>query len=292
MIQVRQSKAPTVVTIGNFDGVHLGHLELIEKTISIAKKEHLRSLVCSFNSNTKGAQILVTNPDLQRILRELHVSLYSSLPFFQKIIDLSCEEFVAEYLCQRFRAKYVVVGEDFRFGKQRSGDTETLKQLGKIYGFEVIVVPMIKVEGKILSSTLIRELIRNGNVKEANQYMYRPFTIGNTVQEGYTVGSQLLKLPTANFPIPPFYVPLPFGAYHTETVVDGRHYQSITNVGYAPTYPKTEPMIETHLFCFSGNLYEKYIEVRFLEYIREERKFSSMEELKKQIDKDIEKCMS
>lgn len=292
MKQIRQSVSPTVVTIGNFDGLHLGHLALIEKTKSLAKKHGLKSLVCSFDCNTKGAQLIFPQNELKDSLQELAVDYFTSLPFFRDIIGLSCEEFAKQYLSNRFQARFVVVGENFRFGKNQSGDINTLIALGKQYGFQVIAIKMKKVGKQFLSSTFIRGLLQQGKIHRANRYLHHPFSINGIVKKGFSVGHELLKVPTANIPVPKTCVPLPFGVYKTETVIDGKIYQSITNLGYAPTYQKAHPMIETFIFDFSGNLYEKRIRIQFLQYIRKERKFSSMEALKKQIDKDIAKCKS
>ncbi len=292
MKQIRRSMSPTVVTIGNFDGLHLGHLALIEKTKSLAKKHGLKSLVCSFDCNTKGAQLIFPQNELKCALQELAVDYFTSLPFFRDIIGLSCEEFAKEYLCNRFQARFVVVGANFRFGNNQSGNINTLIALGKQYGFQVIPINMKKVGKQTLSSTFIRTLLQEGKIHRANRYLYQPFFVNGMVTKGFSVGNALLKVPTANIPLPKACVSLPFGVYKTETVIDGKTYPSITNLGYAPTYQKSKPMIETFIFDFSGNLYEKRIQIRFLQYIRKERKFSSMEALKKQIEKDIAKCKS
>ena len=290
MKQIRKSSFPTVVTIGNFDGLHRGHLALIRKTKSLAEKHALKSLVCSFDCNTKGAELIFPQKQLKSALKELSVDYFSLLPFFREIIGLSCETFVKEYLCNRFQAKFVVVGEDFRFGQNRCGDIVTLTELGKQFGFQVIPVKMQYAGKRILSSTYIRELIQAGKIKQANRYLFRPFFIEGVVGTGFSLGNQLLEIPTANIPVQKSCVSLPFGVYKTITDIDGISYQSITNVGYAPTYRKKTPTMETHLFDFSGNLYGKRIRVTFLQYIRKERKFSSMETLKKQIQKDIASC--
>ena len=290
MKQIRQSLFPTVVTIGNFDGLHKGHLALIQKTKSLAKKHALKSLVCSFDCNTKGAELIFPQNQLKFALKELSVDYFTLLPFFRDILNLSCEAFAKEYLCSRFQAKFVVVGEDFRFGKDRCGDVETLAKLGKELGFQVIPVKMHYAGKRILSSTYIRELLQKGKMKQANRYLYQPFSLHGVVTKGFSAGSKLLNIPTANILVPKNCVSLPFGVYQTITEIDGISYQSITNVGYAPTYRKNTPTIETYLFDFSGNLYGKRIQISFFQYIRKERKFSSMEALKKQIEKDIEKC--
>lgn len=292
MKQIEQSSFPTVVTIGNFDGLHLGHLKLIEKTKSLANKKRLKSLVCSFDCNTKGAQLIYPQNQLKTSLRMLKVDYYVSLPFFRKIMHLTCEEFVQEYLVNRLQARYVVVGEDFCFGKNRSGNVETLAELGKQFGFQVIVAKMYTVGKQFLSSTYIRSLLQAGNIKRANRYLYQPFSINGTVIKGYSAGKNLLQCPTANISIPKRCISLPFGVYLTETIVEKTVYKSITNIGYAPTYPKTKPVIETYLLDFNGDLYGKKVQIRFFHFLRKERKFSSMEALKNQIAKDVSRRLS
>ncbi len=290
MKQIRRSMSPTVVTIGNFDGLHQGHLKLIDKTKYLAKKYDLKSLVCGFNVNTKGAKLLMSKTQLKAYLQELRVNYYTTLDFHKEIKNLSCREFVAEYLCKRFQAKYVVVGENFHFGKKQSGDINSLIALGKEFGFKVYPIKMQRVGTQILSSTYIRQLLNNGKIKQANRYLYHELSIIGTVEKGNCVGTPILKIPTANVAIPKQFVSIPFGVYYSKTIIDNTEYKSITNVGYAPTYKKATPVTETYVFDFHGNLYGEKIQICFLKFIRKERKFSSLEALKKQIEKDIDVC--
>lgn len=289
MKQIRQSLFPTVITIGNFDGLHQGHLKLIENTKKLAKKYGFKSLVCGFNCNTKGAGLLFSQKQLKTYLNDLNVDYYTALNF-NDVKALTCEEFVSEYLCDKLLAKHIVVGENFRFGANQAGDVNTLRELGKKYGFLVTVVKMQRVGKQILSSSYIRSLLQHGKITQANRYLYRNFSIWGTVTKGYSAGSEILKIPTANVNIPRHFCEIPFGVYATKVNVCGVEYSGITNVGYAPTYQKKKPVIETYIFDFSGNLYKKSIRIDFLKYLRKERKFSSMDALKKQIEKDISFC--
>lgn len=289
---IKDTASQTVVTIGNFDGLHKGHLKLIEKTKSIARKHNLKSLVCSFNCNTKGAKAIFSADELKDSLSLLGIDYLSKLDFLGEIKQLSCEEFAGLFLTQRFAAKYVIVGEDFRFGANQSGDINTLKELGKLYGFSVIPIAMKKVQNNQLSSTLLRKWLSEGKISLANRYMFRPFSLSGTVKKGYSAGHSVLNIPTANLLMPKNGVSLPFGAYITTTQINGKTYQSVTNIGYAPTLPKTTPTAETYIFDFSDDIYGKRMKISFHQYIRKERKFSSMNALKKQIEKDIAKCKS
>lgn len=290
MKQIHCSTVPTVVTIGNFDGLHQGHLKLIDKTKHLAKKYGLKSLVCGFNANTKGARLLFSKSQMKTYLQELQVDYYATLDFYKEIKNLSCEEFVSNYLCNRFQAQYVVVGENFRFGKEQSGDVNTLIALGKEFGFTVYPVKMKQIGKQILSSTYIRQLLNNGKIKQANRYLYKELSVIGAVTKGYSLGSPLLQTPTANVALPKQFVHIPFGVYYSKTIIDKTEYKSITNVGYAPTYQKATPVTETYVFDFHGNLYGKKIQICFLQFLRKERKFSSLEALKKQIEKDIDVC--
>ena len=286
---IKQTTSQTVVTIGNFDGLHKGHLKLIQKTKQIAEKHKLKSLVCSFNCNTKGAQTIFSGTELKEGLSSLTIDYFSNLDFLTQIKHLSCDDFANLFLKNRFCAKYVVVGEDFRFGKNQSGDVETLKELGKRYGFVVITVTISKIKHQKLSSTLIRKWLSEGKVALANRYLYNPFSLSGTIKKGYSAGHSVFHVPTANFLMPKKSVSLPFGVYITTTEINGNVYPSITNIGYAPTLPKKNPTAETYIFHFSEDIYGKRMRIRFYQYIRKERKFSSVNALKKQIEKDIAK---
>ena len=292
MKTVKQTTCKTVVTIGNFDGLHKGHLKLIQKTKKIAKQHNLKSLVCSFNCNTKGAQTIFSGTELREYLTFLEIDYFSNLDFSGEVKHLSCEEFVKLFLKQRFSARYVVVGENFRFGTNQSGDINTLKELGKQYGFSVIVMMMSKVQKQHLSSTLIRKWLSEGKITYANRFMFSPFSLTGTVKKGYSAGHSILQVPTANFLMPKNGVSIPLGVYITTTEIDKKTYPSITNIGYAPTLPKKNPTAETYILNFSEDIYGKRMKISFRKYIRKERKFSSMNALKKQIEKDIATCKS
>ena len=280
----------TVMTIGNFDGLHIGHLKLIANVTNLAKKHNMSSLVCSFDLNSKNySELLFPQEQLKEYLSELGTDHFKKLKFFRDIKNLSCEEFVLNYIIGKYNAKYVVVGEDFYFGTGKSGNVDTLSQLGKKYGFKTVVVKLSKKGKNIISSTYIRELIKNGEILKANSLMYKPLSVYGAVKKGYNIGSKLLY-PTANIDIPKKFVPIKCGVYKTSVIIDNTLYNSITNIGYAPIKRKKQPIIETYIFDLSENIYEKRIRVNFLKYIRNERQFKSVEALKNQITKDILKA--
>lgn len=287
---IKQTTSKTAVTIGNFDGLHKGHLKLITKTKQVAEKYCLKSLVCSFNCNTKGSLAIFGGTQLKDCLSTLNIDYFANLDFTGEVKQLSCEKFAKTFLKERFGANYVIVGEDFRFGINRSGDINTLKQLGAQYGFSVITVAMHQSKKRPLSSTLIRQWLSEGKISLANRYMYQPFSLTGIVKKGYSAGQNILNVPTANFTMPKNSVAIPFGVYITTTEIDGITYPSITNIGHAPTLPKRQPTAETFILDFGKDIYGKRMKINFHQYIRKEKKFASFDALKKQIEKDIAKC--
>ena len=286
----KQNKA-TAVTIGNFDGLHKGHLALINKVCALKEKEDLLSVVFTFSINTKLSKNLIyPQKQLKEYLKDFNIDIFFSPDFLKDIKALSCEEFIKKYLFETLNAKYVVVGEDFFFGKQKSGDANTLKEICKKYGIKTIIIKSKTKNNIVLSSTYIRELIKDGKVFQANKLMYRNFSFWGTVKKGYHLGTSEMKIPTANIKIPKDCAEMKNGVYITKTTIDGVVYNSITNIGTNPTAPKKEITCETNIFDFDGNIYMKRIKVEFLKYIRNEAYFKTTMSLKKQIEKDILKA--
>ncbi len=290
---LRKSGKNTVITIGNFDGLHKGHLKLIKKVCEIKNKENykLSSVVLTFDINTKKCSNLIYEKgELEKTMKKadgFDIDFLVYLKFIDKIKNLSCEEFVKEYIVGLLCAKYVVVGENFFFGKNKEGNAETLKALGEKYGFETVIMPFYKKRGEIVSSTLIRSLISSGKIGYANSLLYKPFSFSGTVKKGYNIGSTILDIPTANINIPKSSVKLKNGVYATEVVVGNKTYKGVTNIGIAPINPKNEPLCETFILDFDQNIYRKKIKIIFIKYIRSEKSFESFSALKKQITHDI-----
>ncbi len=280
----------TVVTIGNFDGLHKGHLKLINKVNEIKKKSKgtLKSVVMSFDINTKRNSCLIYEKrGLEKNLRDFEIDFLCYLKFIDEIKNLSCEEFVKKYISELLCAKYVVVGENFYFGKNKSGNAQTLSKLGEKYGFETVIIPYYKRNGEIVSSTYIRSLISDGKIGYANKLMYKPFSFSGIVKKGYHIGSSVMGIPTANITIPKETVSLKNGVYATEVIINNKSYKGVTNIGIAPINPKKEPLCETFILDFDKNIYRKKIKIIFIKYMRSEKKFKSFDALKKQITHDI-----
>ena len=284
------------VTLGKFDGLHRGHQKLIN-LIRREQGEKNRSVIFTFDVSPRSyilhspPKYLLTYEERRELAENLGVDILAECPFTEALMHMEPEDFVKEYLAERLHARYLAVGPDFRFGYQRRGTPEVLKELGRTYGFRTEIVEKEKYKGRDISSTFVREELEKGHIKEVNQLLgYTYFTKGEIVhgrQLGRTIG-----IPTANL-IPPVIKKLPpNGVYITESLIQGKTYQGITNVGYKPTVKENFLGVETYLFSCNADLYGQEAEVRFYRYLRPEIKFSSLEELKCQMLKDIEEGKS
>ena len=284
------------VTLGKFDGLHRGHQKLIN-LIRREQGEKNRSVIFTFDVSPRSyilhspPEYLLTYEERRELAENLGVDILAECPFTEALMHMEPEDFVKEYLAERLHARYLAVGPDFRFGYQRRGTPELLKELGRTYGFRTEIVEKEKYKGRDISSTFVREELEKGHIEEGNQLLgYTYFTKGEIVhgrQLGRTIG-----IPTANL-IPPVIKKLPpNGVYITESLIQGKTYQGITNIGYKPTVKENFLGVETYLFSCNADLYGQEAEVRFYRYLRPEIKFSSLEELKCQMLKDIEEGKS
>ncbi len=202
---------------------------------------------------------------------------------------MSAQEFVKHILVDKIGVKALVVGYDYKFGYGREGDIDFLKNLGRRYNFDVEAVTGIKMDGKVVSSTAIRQFIKEGQLREANVLLGRPYEISGMVVKGRDRGGRVLGFPTANIPIS-CQAPPKTGVYVVRVEIDGKIYGGAANLGYNPTFGDTELSLEVHIFDFSENLYGKEIAVQFVDRLRDEKRFSGPEELAVQIQKDVQKA--
>lgn len=281
------------IVLGDFDGLHTGHLALINAVKKEAKINNIKSSVLFFNNHTrsvtkksKDLNLLSDNEQKLAILRELNIDIVYSINFNKEMMSLSGEEFVKKILLGKLNTKVVVVGFNYKFGHKASCDASLLKKFGEKYGFKVIVVAPVCIDGQLISSTLIRNLIKQGNIKKANKFLGREYSIKGKVIEGYKRGRRL-GFPTANLKADGNFTIPKFGVYKTSTVVDNKKYLSVTSVGKNPTYDEKDIKIETHLIDFKEDIYGQRLEIIFLEYMRDEIKFNSEIELINQISYDI-----
>lgn len=287
-------KGPTGVGLGNFDGLHIGHMALINTLINKSKFDGLESMIYTFTKHPENilrkkliTPLLTTESKKIQLLNETSLDYLYFEEFDEKFSRMQPEEFVEQVLVDRLNIKLAVAGFDYRFGYKGQGDTELLKKLGEKFGFKTIVIPPVKVDNEIISSTLIREQVMKGNMEKVFKLLGRHYSITGKVESGRRVGSKL-GFPTANLH-PEVYLILPHdGVYITKTLVDGVLHNSITNIGKNPTFENDGKLrVETHIFNFKDEIYGKDIEVFFISMIRGEKRFSSKDELLEQVNKDI-----
>lgn len=287
---IDRMKNRTAVAMGFFDGLHIGHRTVIERAVSY-KKRGLASTVLTFDSLsslsklTDGDRILFD--DLKyKILEDIGIeNIYR--PEFNRLKDMTTDEFVKNILVDKLNAKVVICGFDFRFGKGASGDTNTLIELCAKYDIEVVVIPAIYVDGMIVSSTKIREFIKCGEIERANSLLGYEFNFRLEVIHGRKFG-RLINAPTINQILPDMMIIPKFGVYSSKTIINNEQYLSITNIGMNPSIGGLEkPQAETHIIGYDGDLYGEYIDVSLTGFIRGELKFKNLDELAERIQKDI-----
>jgi riboflavin kinase / FMN adenylyltransferase len=291
------ASARTVLTIGNFDGVHLGHRKILTSVVERARATNHVASVITFSPHPLvvlrpgGAPpLLKTLEQRLRHFDELGLDAALVLHFDKALASLSPEDFVRRILCDTLRANCVCVGENFRFGHKQAGNVAMLRELGGSLGFEVQCIPPVNCRGTIVSSTAVRQAVAAGDAGRAVRLLGRPFSLAGEIHTGTGTGRKLV-FPTLNLSTSQEVLPA-HGVYATETVVEGRSYRSATNVGVRPTFDGTHLTIESHLFDFSRQITSGEMEVRFWHRLRAERKFSGPDALREQIQRDIVRAKS
>ncbi len=286
--------AESVVTIGTFDGLHLGHQQIISKVIKVAEEKKLTSVVVTFDPHPRAVvskdynmQLLATLDEKKILFEELKIDNLFVINFTLEFAKISSDEFVKNYLIDKLNAKHVVIGYDHKFGKNRNGDKSTLKEFGIKYGFDVTCMDEFQSEGDTISSTVIRNLLQTGEVDTANSYLGRNYSFFGKVVEGAKRGREI-GFPTANIEIDNPYKLVPAnGVYIVKASLDNQSLYGIMNIGIRPTFEnENNKVIEMHIFDFNKNIYGKEIKIEFIKRIRSEKKFNSKEELINQITKD------
>lgn len=281
-------KVKSVLALGFFDGVHLAHRRLLDLARDIATREELAFGVFTFSSDgnvKRGVSRIYTDKEKISLLEELGAD-FTVLAHFPSISGLSPEEFVSEVLVREAGAKIAVAGFNFRFGKGASGDCNDLARLLSIHGAQAFIADEIMLGERTVSSSLIRRLLTDGDIEEANRLLVRPYSLSGVVSHGDGRG-RILGFPTLNTPLAPERVIPRLGVYRSEVVIDGVAYRSLTNVGKCPTLGERAAHAETHLLDFSGTLYGEKINVSLFKFLRDEMVFEDAEDLKAQISRDI-----
>lgn len=284
----------TSLTIGNFDGVHIGHRELLRRTVARAREHGLPAVALTFRPHpiryfTPRARFYeITSPEEKAArMEEMGIDALVVESFTGEIGEMGPEEFARTVIRGRLSARFVTVGYDFTFGKNRTGSPSMLSRIGREAGFSVDVVPPLLRGGAIVSSSRIRELLLGGRVREAEELLCAPYRVSGTVVAGAGRGRKL-GFPTANVQYNQELLPLP-GVYVVDAGVGGVVRRGVANVGFNPTFGENSLGVEVHLLDFhGGDLYGQEMSVYFRDRIRDERKFKSVEELVRQIGKDVE----
>jgi len=290
-----QPGEPTVVTVGNFDGVHLGHQRVLGTVHELARQAHCKSAVLTFFPHParvlrpkEAPPLLMTLDQRVDAIRQLGIDTAFILRFDMQLAAVSAEDFVRRYLVEMLRARTVLVGGNFRFGHRQAGDVKLLVQLGERWGFDVKTLPPVIKDGIVVSSTAIRGALRDGRVEDARNLLGRPYALAGEIRTGSGQGRKLI-VPTLNLATEQEMLPKN-GVYATEVTVQEKTYRAATNVGFRPTFDGGHITIESHLFDFSENLTSGKMEVHFWARLRDEQKFPGPDALRRQVLRDIEEA--
>ena len=285
-------KKDMLLTIGVFDGVHLGHKYLISQLKEQAKQQNLLSGVVTFRHHPQEVlspqtklPFLTDLTERTNLLKNEGVEAVITLPFTRELAQLSARQFVS--LLKRYlRMCGLVIGPDFALGRNREGNTNTLRTLGQDMNFSVTVIPPIMINGEVVSSTAIRKALADGDMKEVFSLVGRYFSLSGRVTRGAGRGLEL-GFPTANLDINPEQALPAQGVYATWAYIDDKAYQSMTNIGKRPTFGGSEPTVEVYVLDYHSDLYGRQLKIDFMERLRGEKQFATAKELKKQITEDI-----
>jgi len=284
----------SILLIGNFDGLHSGH----QKLFSLAKKYKIKYKLkigvvtfepmpkMYFNKSIKNFRISNLSQK-KSTLQKLGVDFIVIKKFDKKFSKVKCNDFIKDILFKKLSAKYIFVSNNFRFGNKREGDVKKLIKNEKIFDFKIVKPKPLALKNKVVSSTLIRNLLIKGDLNKANKLLKRKWSIEGIVEKGRQQGKKI-GFPTCNIDIKDYVIAMP-GVYAVRVYQENKksYLKAIANLGYRPTFKQKKILLEVHIFNFSGNLYNKHLSVEFIKFIRKEKKFENVEQLKKQIKFDL-----
>ena len=287
------SPKPTVITIGTFDGVHLGHQKIINKVVESARRENLLATIFTFFplprmivQHDNSLKLIHTLSEKKEALKALGVDLLIVQPFNEKFANLTAEDFVHKLLVERLNAKKVIIGYDHRFGKGRTADIKNMERFGEQYGFAVEEIPVEEINEVSVSSTAIRNALLSGKMDIAERYLAAPYSLTGTVVHGMKLGRSI-GYPTANIVVDDKYKLIPKdGVYAVYSLINQQKVYGMMSIGKNPTIEGKGSSIEVHFFDFNSDIYDQQITIYFIKYLREEQKFDSIELLKQQIAND------
>ncbi|MCS7053334.1 MAG: bifunctional riboflavin kinase/FAD synthetase [Ignavibacterium sp.] len=285
----------TVLTIGTFDGIHLGHQEIIKKVVDISHKESLRNLIITFHPhprkviNPESSIKLLTIPEEQsKILESLGVENHLIINFTKSFSETTSYQFIKDYIVEKIGVKKIVIGYDHHFGKSRQGNVEFLKSISNEFSFEVIEIPPFEIDSMVVSSSLIRNELQNGNIKVVNKMLGRNYSLCGEIISGDGRGRKL-GYPTANIKIDEDKALPKLGIYAVFVFIDEVRYNGLLSIGKRPTFYNNGKIVsEVYIYNFDADIYGKFVKVELIEKIREEEKFNSVEELINQMNLDKE----
>ena len=284
----------SILLIGNFDGLHLGHQKLFNLAKKYKKKFKLKIGVITFepmpkmyfNKNLKNFRILSIHQKI-KILEKLDVDFLITKKFNKQFSKIKSQNFIKEILYKKLKAKYIFVSNNFRFGNKREGDVNELIRNEKNYNYKIIKPKPFKLKNTVISSTLIRKLLSNGKIEFVNRLLSRNWSIESKVEKGRQLGKKI-GFPTCNLNIKN-YVIAKTGVYAVKIYQENKNFslKGIANLGYRPTFNQKKILLEVYIFNFSGNLYNKHLTIEFINFIRKEKKFKNINQLRKQINLDL-----
>ncbi len=294
---IKNSHKDSIILIGNFDGLHLGHQKLFNIAKNFKKKTKLKIGVITFDpipkmffiKKLKNYKISNLNQKLN-LLKKFNVDFVINKKFDKNFSKINCKKFISKILYRKLSAKYIIVSNNFRFGNKREGNVNLLKNYENKYKYKVInPSPLIK-KNKLISSTYIRKLLQSGKLNLANKYLNRKWTIEGKVEKGRKIGKKI-GFPTCNIDIGNYILAKP-GVYAVKVLIKNKKkpFKGIANLGYRPTFNQKKILLEVNIFNFSGNLYNKKLSVEFIKFIRSEKKFKNIDQLRKQIKSDLVKA--
>jgi riboflavin kinase/FMN adenylyltransferase len=291
---ISKNHKKSIILIGNFDGVHVGHQKLFKLANNYKKKYNLNIGVLTFEPMPK----MFFNQDIENfrisninqkkiILKNMGIDFIITQKFDKKFSKIKSDFFIKEILSKKLEAKYIFVSNNFKFGNKREGSVNQLIKNEKIYNYKIINPQPLILNQKVISSTYIRSLLEKGDLKKTNELLGRNWSIEGIVQKGRQQGKKI-GFPTCNIDIKDYVIAMP-GVYAVEVKRENSNkpLKAIANLGYRPTFNQKKILLEVHIFNFSGNLYNKYLSIDFTKFIRKEKKFKNVNQLRKQIQSDL-----
>ena len=287
----KPSGFPTSAAIGNFDGVHLGHKAILQHLRDMVEQNNTKSCVITFDPHPqkviakKDISLIIPFDERIKLLEKEDIDYLVRLNFTRDLSLLSARDFVKQILVEFLDIKHIIVGPGFSFGYRRSGNIDLLNEMGDTLGFETIEAEPVRIDGEIVSSSKIRQHLSEGDVSGASKLLGYRYYLKGRVIEGEKRGREI-GFPTVNLETEWEIFPKP-GVYATFAYIGDQYYRSITNIGYRPTFDKTDLLIESHFFDFDSNIYDYEVRLEFVQRVRDERKFDSVDSLVSQIRKDV-----